>query len=137
MSKNKLILTGALLSLFALVGCKPTDEKAIALGQQAIADDMKDPTSVMFRKDKFVRTDHNDGRVTGFVCGELNAKNGFGAYVGYHSYVVELEMKPKDMFSKGVEYKILMKSLAPNEPHDLQRYKQVYREMCNSEAVAH
>ncbi|KDU01131.1 hypothetical protein AB46_4033 [Escherichia coli 3-267-03_S1_C2] len=41
------------------------------------------------------------------------------------------------MFSKGVEYKILMKSLAPNEPHDLQRYKQVYREMCNSEAVAH
>ncbi|WP_248784199.1 hypothetical protein [Escherichia coli] len=76
MSKNKLILTGALLSLFALVGCKPTDEKAIALGQQAIADDMKDPTSVMFRKDKFVRTDHDDGSVTGFVCGELNAKNG-------------------------------------------------------------
>ncbi|MDV5495393.1 hypothetical protein QM071_24765 [Escherichia coli] len=101
MSKKKLILTGALLSLFALVGCKPTDEKAITLGQQAIADDMKDPTSVMFRKDKFVRTDHDDGSVTGFVCGELNAKNGFGAYVGYHSYVVELEMKPKGMFSKG------------------------------------
>ena len=121
---------------FMLSGCQPSDSKAISLGQKEITYAMKDPTSVIFRNDRFVgRKEHDDGKVTGYVCGEVNAKNAFGAYAGFSSYVVELEMRPKDYSPIGVNYKVIMMSIAPSEPHELQRYKQYYREICQAEAI--
>lgn len=137
MLKKTLIVTTTIAAALMLSGCKPSDEKAIELAHKEMADTMKDPTSVMFRNDKFVgRVDHDDGKVTGYVCGELNAKNAFGAYVGFTSYVVELEMIPKGTFSKGVTYDVKSISMAPDGGHELQQYKQVYREICKTEAVS-
>ncbi|HCD5782722.1 TPA: hypothetical protein NDS75_002031 [Klebsiella aerogenes] len=138
MYKKTMVSVAVIAATMLLSGCKPSDEKAIELGQKEIADAMKDPSSVMFRNDKFVgRKDHDNGKTTGIVCGELNAKNAYGAYVGFTSYLVELEMTPKGMFSKGVNYTVHWKSVAPNGAHELQQYKQIYRDVCKTEAVSH
>ncbi|HHY2868282.1 TPA: hypothetical protein ACV5RL_004618, partial [Enterobacter hormaechei subsp. xiangfangensis] len=54
MYKKTMISVATIAATLLLSGCKPSDEKAIELGQREIADAMKDPTSVMFRNDKFV-----------------------------------------------------------------------------------
>ncbi|CHO30570.1 Uncharacterised protein [Salmonella enterica subsp. enterica serovar Typhi] len=137
MYKKTMISVATIAATLLLSGCKPSDEKAIELGQREIADAMKDPTSVMFRNDKFVgRKDLDDGKVVGYVCGEVNAKNAYGAYVGFASYVVELEMTPKGTFSKGVEYKVPWMEIAPNGAHELHNFKQIYRQFCKSEATS-
>ncbi|EIJ9543839.1 hypothetical protein NCH56_004117 [Salmonella enterica] len=137
MNKNAITVSAAIAAVLMLSGCKPSDEKAIELAHKEMADSMKDPGSVLFRNDKFVgRQEHDDGKVTGFVCGELNAKNSYGAYVGFTSYLVELEMTPKGTFSKGVNYTVRWKSMAPDGIHELQQYKQIYRDFCKAEAVS-
>ncbi|EAR9329335.1 TPA: hypothetical protein R4G38_003158 [Salmonella enterica subsp. enterica serovar Kentucky] len=137
MSKKPTAAIAVIAAMLLLTGCKPGDDKAIELAHKEMADVMKDPSSVMFRNDKFVnRKDYENGKVTGYVCGELNAKNAYGAYVGFVSYIVDLEMVPKGTFSKGVEYKVLLKSMAPNGGHELQQFKQMYRQLCKAEAVA-
>jgi hypothetical protein len=45
----------------------------------AVADQLKDPDSAKFRKVAIVR---------GSVCGEINAKNSMGGYVGYKRFMV-------------------------------------------------
>ncbi|ELY4381246.1 hypothetical protein SMZ29_003674 [Cronobacter sakazakii] len=136
MSKKIFIAAASISMVLMLSGCQPSDSKAISLGQKEITYAMKDPTSVIFRNDKFVgRKDQDDGRVSGYVCGEVNAKNAFGAYAGFTSYVVELEMRPKDYSPIGVNYRVIMMSLAPSGAHELQRYKQYYREICQTEAI--
>nr|WP_249432677.1 hypothetical protein [Enterobacter quasiroggenkampii] len=88
-----------------LAGCKPGEEKAISLAKSEVAANLKDPASAQFRNVKVSKmTDAEDGRVVAVVCGEINGKNGFGAYAGFHPFFVELKMKSKGMFSKGVDY---------------------------------
>lgn len=48
--------------------------------------------------------DVDEGCVFVIVCGEINGKNGFGVYVGFYLFFVELNMKLKGMFLKGVDY---------------------------------
>lgn len=43
-----------------------------------IADEFADPVAVQFRRLRMGRED--------VVCGELNAKNGYGAYVGFQPF---------------------------------------------------
>lgn len=45
------------------------------------------------------------------VCGQINAKNAFGAYAGYTPFKIELDMKPKGFFSKGVSYSVVSKEI--------------------------
>lgn len=100
---NKILL--ALAIPLALAGCKPGEEKAISLAQSEVAANLKDPASAQFRNVKVAKmTDADDDRVIAVVCGEINGKNGFGAYAGFHPFYVELNMKSKGMFSKGVDY---------------------------------
>lgn len=95
----------ALVIPLALAGCKPSDEKAISLAKSEVAANLKDPASAKFRNVKVAKkTDAEDGRVVAVVCGEINGKNGFGAYAGFHPFFVELSMKPKGGVSKGVDY---------------------------------
>jgi hypothetical protein len=67
------MLFGALV----LLGCDRSIEEA----QRVVADRMKDPRSVQFRN---VATGS-----LGHVCGELNAKNSYGAYVGFKRFFVD------------------------------------------------
>lgn len=95
----------ALVIPLVLAGCKPSEEKAISLAKSEVAANLKDPASAQFRNVKVSKmTDAEDGRVIAVVCGEINGKNGFGAYAGFHPFFVELNMKSKGMFSKGVDY---------------------------------
>ena len=54
--------------------------------KEAIADKMKDPDSVKFRRMKFYKPAKNGHRII-VLCGELNAKNSLGGYVGYDAFV--------------------------------------------------
>ncbi|EOZ7525305.1 membrane lipoprotein lipid attachment site-containing protein [Enterobacter quasiroggenkampii] len=95
----------ALVIPLVLAGCKPGEEKAISLAKSEVAANLKDPASAQFRDVKVAKmTDAEDGRVVAVVCGEVNGKNGFGAYAGFHPFFVELNMKSKGIFSKGVDY---------------------------------
>ncbi|HCM9689223.1 hypothetical protein ABKT27_00300 [Enterobacter hormaechei] len=95
----------ALAIPLVLAGCKPGEEKAISLAKSEVAANLKDPASAQFRNVEVSKmTDAEDGRVVAVVCGEINGKNGFGAYAGFHPFFVELNMKSKGIFSKGVDY---------------------------------
>ena len=54
--------------------------------KEAVADTMKDPDSVKFRRMKFYKP-VKDGRRIIVLCGEFNAKNSMGGYTGYDYFV--------------------------------------------------
>lgn len=59
---------------FIFLGPKLRDRATIKGAQEAAASQLRDPSSAQFR----------NVRVNGiFVCGEVNGKNGFGAYNGF------------------------------------------------------
>ena len=90
------------LSILVLAGCKPGEEKAIDIAKKEVAADMKDPDSAKFRYLRFVKAGEKDGLVGGFVCGEINSKNSYGAYAGYSKFQLALTMKSKGFFSKAI-----------------------------------
>ena len=61
---------------------KNGQEKAIAASQDAAKKGLKDPDSAKFQNLRIA--DFDGGKV---VCGEINAKNGYGGYVGYKRFV--------------------------------------------------
>lgn len=58
------------------------EAKAMNAAMLAVKNDLKDPESARFRNIRTVGTD--DGIV---VCGEYNAKNSYGGYVGFKRFV--------------------------------------------------
>jgi hypothetical protein len=50
-------------------------------GKDAVRATLKDPDSALFRDVEFYR-------FTGATCGQFNAKNSMGGYVGYRKFVV-------------------------------------------------
>lgn len=79
------MLVGAAL----LAGCQPTDSQMVKNGQDEVRQHLKDPDSGNFRNVYFVRGNNTSGlSKEGYVCGEVNAKNAFGAYVGFHPFFV-------------------------------------------------
>ena len=55
--------------------------------KEVVANVMKDPSSVQFRT--LVVAKDSDGKRT--LCGEVNAKNSFGAYTGFRPFYADLE----------------------------------------------
>lgn len=53
-------------------------------GRSVITKDLKDPDSAKFRNEYIIRNPSNKT----WLCGEINAKNGYGAYTGYTRYIV-------------------------------------------------
>ncbi len=100
----------------SLTACKPGEQKAIELAQKEVAADLKDPDSAKFRYTRVVKTQENDdGTLLALVCGQVNAKNGFGAYAGFHSFMIDLSMKEKGFFSKAVTYKVGNKRISKED----------------------
>lgn len=116
-----------MIALFGLVGCKPGAEKATEIGQKEISATMRDPDSSKFRYVRFVqKEEQEDGTIKGFVCGQINSKNAFGAYAGYSPFMLELKMKPKGFFSKGVNYSVPGKEIITEpDDHALVAYKEI------------
>lgn len=57
----------------------------VAKAKSAVSQDFKDPESARFRNLGIYKSTTGKGGVS--VCGEVNAKNAFGAYVGYRRFV--------------------------------------------------
>ncbi len=73
------ILLILFLSLPAHAGNTPT----IAAAKRAMAKELKDPASTKYRN-VFIHKS-KEGHVT--VCGEINSKNGYGGYSGWHKFM--------------------------------------------------
>lgn len=71
----------ALIRLNFIVLKDKKDEEVIKLAQDDVIEELIDPDSANFRNEKIIR--NNDGL---YVCGEVNAKNSFGGYVGFKPY---------------------------------------------------
>ena len=57
------------------------DEEIIKLAQESVKGELKDPDSANFRNEKIIRNEKGL-----YVCGEVNAKNSYGGYVGFMPY---------------------------------------------------
>lgn len=77
---NKFFLT-ALITLISTVSFA-NDQILINKAKQGIKYQLKDPTSVLFRDVRVVT--NTEGKKT--VCGEVNAKNTYGGYVGFKPF---------------------------------------------------
>lgn len=87
-----------------------SDEEIIRLVRDSVTKYLKDPDSAKFRNERVFRTKvrhRKFGEVidsTGiYVCGEVNAKNSFGGYVGYRIYwgepLFRVELEDDDNFA--------------------------------------
>ena len=54
--------------------------------QQSVLYELRDPTSVLFRKLISLPQPEGDEKPR-YVCGEFNGKNGFGAYAGFQPFL--------------------------------------------------
>lgn len=104
---NKAILLAVAAGLVAPtvgIAAKPTrpnpNAAIIARAKAAVARDMKDPGSVQFRN---VRVYRHDEQV--HVCGEFNAKNGYGGYVGFQPFVSDGNFASTD--SDGIRFEVM------------------------------
>lgn len=67
---------------------------------ELVANKMKDPSSVKFR-DVNVYLDHR------LVCGQVNAKNSFGAYAGYTRFYASFQLPDGSVYMDGEEAEAL------------------------------
>lgn len=77
----RLILAAGLLLVAATASAE--DQQQIELAKKIAVYDLKDPDSAQFRN-LWVRNTGKDY----VVCGEINAKNSYGGYVGYQQFYV-------------------------------------------------
>lgn len=59
---------------------------------EVLADRLHDPSSMQLR-----RLQRSKSALPGFVCGEVNAKNGFGGYVGFSPFTANLTIDKKEV----------------------------------------
>ncbi|MDQ2324994.1 hypothetical protein RBI98_09375 [Citrobacter koseri] len=86
-----LIFTIAIVMFSAISGFRPMDYQLEKYGISAFRQALKDPESAQFRNIKLVKSEQKGGLYKGgYVCGEFNAKNGFGAYGGFHRFYVHV-----------------------------------------------
>jgi len=70
-----------------LSACLPNSE--INNAKQVVSDTFKDPESTKFRNVKLItKYSDADPAFSPYVCGEVNAKNSYGAYTGYKWFTV-------------------------------------------------
>jgi hypothetical protein len=64
----------------------PDDKLRLALLHYA--GDLYDPSAAQFRRISTYKVTRQDGSQEIQICGEMNAKNRLGAYVGYKSFMI-------------------------------------------------
>lgn len=73
-----------------LVGCGYSEEDAIRAAEDSVREAMMDPESARIEGSFFVESGKTDeGYTSGSVCGWVNGKNAFGAYIGKRRFVVQ------------------------------------------------
>lgn len=104
---RKILILSTLVIGAALTGCgekKPKelsiDKKISQAAEEAIKLKLKDPESAQFRNVyvKKIPTENN----VHVMCGELNAKNSMGGYVGFKPFLVFVTTKENNATAGGV-----------------------------------
>jgi hypothetical protein len=85
MKKNTIIAVAVIAGLAATAIWYFADGQFIP-ARQAVAGEMIDPSAAQFRRLR---------RVGNAVCGEVNSKNRYGAYVGFVEFVYEQSATPR------------------------------------------
>jgi hypothetical protein len=84
-AKTITAIAALLITSAALADIK--DEAALKEAHDHITRDLKDPSSAQFRDEKvYWGISKDSGAPYSIVCGEVNAKNSYGAYVGFQPY---------------------------------------------------
>lgn len=88
---RKTVVIFAVFSQIALAA-KPQDQlskakTSIELAIKLVKDSLKDPFSAKLRNNALYLDKQGDSA----VCGEFNAKNQFGAYTGFKTYIVKMD----------------------------------------------
>lgn len=71
-----------------------TDQHAISAAQLKAAENLRDPLAAQFRRVKLVQhppTADSKAKPDRFVCGEMNAKNAYGGYIGFSRFFVDID----------------------------------------------
>lgn len=114
--------------LGALLKAGTPEAQAIEQAKDAVAYDLKDPASVQFRNLRL--RDFQGGKL---LCGEINAKNSYGAYVGYAPFYAGVKggfIKSRDSKSiHDAENAGLFAACAPAVPEGTTRRK------CDAETI--
>lgn len=76
--------------ILSLAGCGPTNSQLEERATKEIAEHLKDPSSAQFRNVQLRNIKADGLSKSGYVCGEVNAKNAFGAYVGYSRFYIHI-----------------------------------------------
>ena len=106
-----LLLVPAVLLALTACGETPAQKKQkeatalIAMGEKYVKEKIREPASAQFRN-QFIGKG-------GAPCGEVNAKDAFGTYLGYQRYI-----------SVARELTMLAQDLSPDE------FEESWREMC-------
>lgn len=75
---HKILVILACFALCTASAAAPSNAKMITKAKESVTKKLKDPESVRFR-DVFVMRES--------VCGEVNAKNSYGGYVGFKRFI--------------------------------------------------
>ena len=105
----------AMLLPALLAACADSDSRLMEIAQNAVSSELKDPGSAQFVNGRIIDFPDPSTKFTKlkYACGEVNAKNSFGAYAGAVRYVVLLGV-PND----GSKYQTLSVDLekTPRDP---------------------
>lgn len=73
-----------IIAIAVLAGCndQPGDTSKIMVAREAVQALLRDPSSAEFRNERLSQVNGNE-----VVCGEFNAKNGFGGRNGFQRFI--------------------------------------------------
>lgn len=117
MMKNIQHITAAILCVLVVSGCGPTNSEAVEFGKDSVKAMLKDPDSAKFSEvDFYPELDHKS-QLSGYVCGEVNAKNSFGAYSGKQLFYSRISI------NDGNKKSIITKLIDNNDSSSLITFK--------------
>lgn len=86
--KSAVLAAAAAVMVTALpVVARDATPAELAAVRKGMEGSLKDPESVQFRE---VKVGRKPGEPVDYVCGKMNAKNGFGAYTGFRRFLAIL-----------------------------------------------
>jgi hypothetical protein len=75
---------------------KVRDLKFIEVMKDDVRDDFRDPDTARFRRLAYSTKRLSTGGTQYELCGEVNATNEYGGYVGYRQFATLMQLKPSD-----------------------------------------
>jgi len=98
-------LVWAMAAVFIAASCQPAAQKKadpnvakFAAARSIVRDLLRDPRSAQFQRERVGKK--------GAVCGQVNAKNTYGGYVGFADYVYDPETKAAHVRPEEPDYNL-------------------------------